>query len=365
MPGFFHCARAPWWILLAHILLRPAFASSAKPAQRPASLMRGEEEAKRDSAHVIFNAPDIEAVKGRPSSFHGESLIVRSELKQRACGYKVDDAHQQSTLVVLRTHKPSPGMLQRMRQFAEDLHKHRWVSMRVMHIDSLDDTDLGGSPDVVEDIRKIPHTALFRTNLSHVQKEYPVLKETGIHPNGRREHVGFLLQTVHHMRHTGQLLDDGYVWMVEDDVGVCGSLSELIASYGNDTSDFISSNGLHRSKPSWAHINEASQAFLVTYPQDKRWNDLEFVERFSVRFLLHLEDLMRNRSIVSQWSEMFPATVCKNSEKFSCSSLKEWHHFNTYWEWNTAVSEADWRELCPSGPHVCHSPPRLAHALKW
>lgn len=281
-----------------------------------------------------------------------------------------------STLVVVRTHLPKKGIIDRMASWAKDLYHHPQLSMMLMT--SVDDTHLNEPwrSQVDRRVKEIPKTIFHQTDMAHVMKEYPVWKETNFthrappikglvwRPSGWDTHIEFVLLAVQQARRSGQLHDDSYVWVIEDDIGVCGNMSEFIASYGDDPTDFIATAGMQKAPWDWRHYWESSEAFVAKYPLGTHWHAAEHVERFSMRFLLHLDDLIRNHKVTAH-SEMFPATVCKNSDKFTCSTLDKKNLFGPrYFEHVARVSEADWEKICPS-TQLCHTPPMLAHSLKW
>lgn len=284
---------------------------------------------------------------------------------------------QKTTLTIVRTHNPSPGIVHRVAKFAEDLHAHPSVSLMLMT--SQDDTGLVApwTQEIDKKVKDIPNTMFHQIDRQHVVNEYPVWREMRKfnnrlakewRPSGWDTHTEYILLAAEQVRRSGKLHDDGYVWVFEDDVGICGNMSEFIAGYSDDPTDFIATRDLERASETWRqpwmHYSEGSEGFLNTYPISNRWRAFEMVERFSVRFLLHLDDLIRNKSI-SAHSEMFPATVCMNSKEFTCSTIKEKDFFEGKdFDDVSRVTREQWEEMCPSN-QKCHSPPWIAHALKW
>lgn len=308
--------------------------------------------------------------------FQEQKKWVDSTWSSGCPDYTLPAKEQKSTLVLVRTHTPSKGMVDRMAKWAEDLHQHPHVALMLMN--SVDDTGLQDPwrSQIDKKVKDIPYTMFHQTDSARVRKEFPVWVDTKYthkerwifgqvwKPTGWDTHTEFILLAVEQARRSGRLHDDGYVWVIEDDVGVCGNMSEFIASYGNDTSDFIATAGLEKAPWDWRHYWEGSDEFAAKFEAGERWHAAEHVERFSVRFLMHLDDLIRNKRITAH-SEMFAPTVCQNSKEFSCSLLEERNLFEPkYFEHAARVKQAAWEEICPS-TQLCHSPPFLAHALKW
>lgn len=285
-----------------------------------------------------------------------------------------------TTLAIVRTHKPTAAMLERIKTWAKDLNDHPKIALNLMT--SIDDSGLMDPwrQQIDKSVQDIPHTMFHRTNTGLVRDEYPIWYHTmhkhtepwvfpfgyEWHPSGWDTHMEFILQAVNQVRKTGQLHDDGYVWVFEDDVGICGNMSEFIAAHGNDTSDFIATAGLEYAPHDWRHRNEGSDEFQIMYPPERRWHNGEQIERFSVRFLKHIDDLIRNKNVTAH-SEMFPATVCVNEEKFKCSTLEEKHFMGTnrYWfSHATRLEPKQWERICPT-MQTCHTPAMMAHSLKW
>lgn len=332
-----------------------------------------------DACHEIEDASSfLQISKSATHGFKHEARTVPDvQPAKRTCkDFELPDKeYQKSTLVIVRTHIPSPGMLKRMTEFAEDLHAHPQVSMMLMT--SIDDTDLA-SPwreQIDSNVSEIPHTIFHQTDVDQVTEEFPIWRKTEYthmekndfghqwRPSGRDSHIEFILQAAKKIGKSGKLDDDGYVWVFEDDVGICGSMSEFIANYSYDNSDFIATHHMKKAAPAWRHFEEASEHFREMYPPDNRYLAYEQVQRFSVRFLVYLNDLIGTRGVTAH-SEMFPATVCQNSGEFQCSILNPEHFVDWAFSEVSRIDEKDWNKICPSTQH-CHTPPKLGHSLKW
>lgn len=280
---------------------------------------------------------------------------------------------------MVRTHQPKNGTIQRIEQWANDLVEHRGASLMLMT--TVDNTSLQsyGLERIRDNVSVINRTMFHHTNKKEIEEEYPVWKEMEVthphdsfhpwlwgrtwRPTGWDTHTEFILSAFNQVRRSGLLPEDGYVWVFEDDIGICGSMSELIASYADDTTDFIATHSLNKAPKTWPHYCEGSDAFLDMYPPKKRWHAAEHVTRFSVRFLLHLDAMIREHNVTSH-SEMFPATVCMNSDLFKCSVMKREHFFPSAFLCGPCrINETRWEEICSSKKK--HSPPRVSHALKW
>merc|ERR1719230_30601 len=104
-------------------------------------------------------------------------------------------------------------------------------------------------------------------------------------------------------RASASFAEDTKVWILEDDVAVCGPLSNFITEYQQRNADHLSSHYVHVSLP-WAHRDDVSRGFHNRYPLVSRWYSFQMVGRFSYKFLTHLESLNRAHNITAV-SEMF------------------------------------------------------------
>lgn len=344
-----------------------------------------------DADHIVEDACGIEDVN---SFLQVSKTVTRGGKVPDGVSQLVDDkqgdgvnwlppklaaAAAPPTLVLVRTYIPLTGMRQRIADWAEDLHRHQGSTLKLMT--SLDETNLRDpwGAMIKQNLTRIPYTFFHQTQMKEIKKHYPVWEDMVVRhqdpwllgktwkPSGWDTHTEFVLLAAQEARRKGFLTDDnGYVWVFEDDLGICGSMSEMIAYYANNTADFIFSHSLHplKERPKdWPHYCEGSDAFLNMYPPEKRWYAAEHVVRFSLRFLSHLDALIREAKVTAH-SEMFPPTVCMNSDVFTCATMSEKHFFPSRLSWHdTRINETTWEEACPH--NQVHSPPRLAHALKW
>ena len=156
-----------------------------------------------------------------------------------------------------------------------------------------------------------------------------------------------------------------FVWVLEDDVGVAGSLVDLIQEYSSNPADLLSHTvGPMNPEWCWRDVHTAEFAKLAQPNTRKRkrgesgfFNSPEHVQRFSAKLLNRLADLCVNKGVTA-WSEMFAPTVATCSRDLTVDTFSDKHIGEPY-VWDGRVDAAAWPELS-AGPA-----PRLFHALKF
>eukprot|EP00747_Dinoflagellata_sp_TGD_P102380 gnl/TRDRNA2_/TRDRNA2_168647_c0_seq4.p1 gnl/TRDRNA2_/TRDRNA2_168647_c0~~gnl/TRDRNA2_/TRDRNA2_168647_c0_seq4.p1 ORF type:complete len:313 (+),score=41.91 gnl/TRDRNA2_/TRDRNA2_168647_c0_seq4:41-979(+) len=271
-------------------------------------------------------------------------------------------------LVIVKSHNPTPSMLHRMASYAEDLAQNL-PHARLMI--SLDTTRGNHVKDVTDILPEIPiHT--YDDNV--LNSMYSTIPQDAIYPSEyekmmlQKFHIrpsvtkhfqtpSQVLAAKHAQQHLNEVFD--YVWLVEDDMVVCGDISRLMRFYHNKESDIliaqnytsIDDYGYH----AWPHDEEGSPRFKEQYPRHQRLKVSENMQRFSNRFLLHLDRKMKEHAIAN--SEMFVPTVAK-SDGFVIEVMDSRHLGPTY-SWNATVSK----------DHACDKPSLLEvsiqHSGKW
>jgi hypothetical protein len=159
-----------------------------------------------------------------------------------------------------------------------------------------------------------------------------------------------------------------FVWVMEDDVFVCGNLSDIVTAHASTYADIMSNghfiinpnNGPPGHQRLWKPQVGASRAFAQRYKDDDIIVDFEFVQRFSWRLLEFFDRLIVNEHVTAE-SEMFAPTVC---------AVEPWCHrafFNHrvigQWDWNLIVSEPEVALLCDA--HLKQGRSTLNHKAKF
>lgn len=150
-----------------------------------------------------------------------------------------------------------------------------------------------------------------------------------------------------------------YIWMLEDDVIICGGITKLLALHAGNSADLL--GGMPGRMPSpghverWIHRDEGTQQFLERYPVSKRRHGFEQVIRFSRNLLDRLHELAYAEGVSAQ-SEMFPYTVALN-ENFKFDNALEENYGDFCWtrvEGNRircAFSQKEETRMCDKSEH--------------
>eukprot|EP00747_Dinoflagellata_sp_TGD_P102378 gnl/TRDRNA2_/TRDRNA2_168647_c0_seq2.p1 gnl/TRDRNA2_/TRDRNA2_168647_c0~~gnl/TRDRNA2_/TRDRNA2_168647_c0_seq2.p1 ORF type:complete len:299 (+),score=30.48 gnl/TRDRNA2_/TRDRNA2_168647_c0_seq2:41-937(+) len=257
-------------------------------------------------------------------------------------------------LVIVKSHNPTPSMLHRMASYAEDLAQNLPHARLMISLDTTRGNHLKNVTDV------LPATPIHTYDQVLLKSRYKIPQ---VHERQRpsvTQHYqtpSLVLAAKHAQQHLNEVFD--YVWLVEDDMVVCGDISRLMRFYHNKESDIliaqnytsIDDYGYH----AWPHDEEGSPRFKEQYPRHQRLKVSENMQRFSNRFLLHLDRKMKEHAIAN--SEMFVPTVAK-SDGFVIEVMDSRHLGPTY-SWNATVSK----------DHACDKPSLLEvsiqHSGKW
>lgn len=271
---------------------------------------------------------------------------------------------KRDTIVIVRAHEPTEAMIERWQSFEADLHEHIPAAEFVI---SLDTSGSEFANQTVQRVQKaLPGAMLHTYDFSAVRRMYPVLQNMkGRVVSGRYYHAECINMAMAFIQEHVALGAGAKVWVIEDDIGICGSLSNFINQYKKDNSDFIGCPiGGNVARDHWLHADQGSPEFFRKYPFSKRWHRHEMVERFSVPLLDHLNDLSRKR--ITALSEMFVATACIN-DGFQCGQLQREHAIWEYTSCGSRLSKVQWEAA--KVKHQCSdktgSIARYAHGLKW
>eukprot|EP00038_Savillea_parva_P032033 m.93209 g.93209 ORF g.93209 m.93209 type:complete len:531 (-) comp9988_c0_seq1:212-1804(-) len=116
----------------------------------------------------------------------------------------------------------------------------------------------------------------------------------------------------------------GWLWVMEQDVMYTGKFSSFFDKYASNPADLVGSSKhkKYHCEPTWHKwmwAGTGSETFKTRYPKSKRWDDTEFVSRFSARLL---EQLSKESDAGSHApSEMHVCTVVKNTPGFTSATI--------------------------------------------
>lgn len=272
-------------------------------------------------------------------------------------------------MIVVRTFQPKEGMLQRWTEWHEDLKENMpWARMLI----SMDTTrNQASGTNYTEKIRsKVPQAIIHEYNSNLVKSIYhaQVLQDKDPHEIGRVYHMepmGMALDYAE--KHFGEKFD--YIWMLEDDVMICGQLSAFLGKYKQDRNDLISA-------PDWKEdffhgfwkvrtIETSSKEFRDRYKTSQLRAGEEVMQRLSRPLLTHIDELSRLHNVTTQ-SEIFSYTVAKN-DGFTIEDIvygKDKHGYdkkklNNYFRYTQAFAKKLCKEKEEKGEISVH------HRVKW
>jgi len=242
---------------------------------------------------------------------------------------------EKQTVVMVRTCNPQPGMLARIAKYEKDLQNKAPLVQLVV---SMDRTNV----DRIDDLRRTvgPNTLVHGFNwYDDVEPKYPVLASVA-DATGWNFHVEAISVAMQYVKQHAVIAKEAPVWVLEDDVFFCGSISDFISSYYADKSDLLSASY----KPfvdNWS----MSAAFDFRFPYPSRVQSYEHVQRFSQRFLDYLGRESRDEEVTAM-SEIFVPTECWNSitESFTCGTFKA-DHIGDY-NWYNEMTKGDAKAAC-------------------
>lgn len=146
-----------------------------------------------------------------------------------------------------------------------------------------------------------------------------------------------------------------FVWILEDDAGFSGDISEFAMAYADSDTDLLV-HGLRPVDSSWVWCSAASPAFGRRCGT-RQWRCAEHVQRFSAALLRELDRC--SSSGVAAWSEMAVPSLCA-AAGLSFAELRA-EHLGAVFAFNGVVPESAWPRLCEQ----LSTRNRWWHALKW
>jgi len=288
--------------------------------------------------------------------------------------------HERAALLV-RTCRPSDAMVERMLRWAQEL------GPEIDFFVSIDETfEAAHSTAPRIEAAAQEHgllegrVRLHRYTELELAGDYPALVELRAKlPNGPLDIPGKGgLRSMAWMFHSEPLghwlrsLKDpdaySFVWVMEDDVGFSGNISELVQSYAADPHDLISGRWISTPAPreppqgprftgGWYWYYDITDAFDQRVPPEQRCITEEHVQRISFRLLREIERWCREgASTVSE--QLVPTVACVSG--MPVKPLRE-EHIGDPFHYETKLDEASWKQILASG----ESPGRLYHALKF
>ncbi|GAB5365160.1 hypothetical protein AAMO2058_001033100 [Amorphochlora amoebiformis] len=134
-----------------------------------------------------------------------------------------------------------------------------------------------------------------------------------------------------------------YLWVIEEDVGITGSIVAMIQEYDGNDSDLLA-YGITNILPGWYFEGVALPKFRYRISGNPRFNTREHVQRLSNRLLEAIDDWSSFGALT--WSEESIPTICV-AEGYLCSDLSL-EHIGQPFMWDGKIAplefEKRWKE---------------------
>lgn len=285
---------------------------------------------------VVHSSQPVFVFDSRPKATSGQDEAATQVTKPPVTGVSVDSVE---TLVIVRTHSPNAALLERMRLLAQDVSTQLPSALFIL---SVDDTGISAPERLLAPFLRPEQ--IFRYDEDLIRARFPL---TPVEWHGRSNQAEPTVLAVEHAR--PQLRKDAFVWVLEEDVLVCGSFARIAEKYTGDRSDFIASSEAVRVLH-WAHKGKATAAFKDRYPLEKRSMTWEFMQRYSMRILEKMRAFIAQG--ITARSEMLAPTVCAN-EGFTLRTFESAHL--GVWGWARRVMPEDEERICRFGVSMSHA----------
>eukprot|EP00191_Tetraselmis_sp_GSL018_P021503 CAMPEP_0177596006 /NCGR_PEP_ID=MMETSP0419_2-20121207/10736_1 /TAXON_ID=582737 /ORGANISM="Tetraselmis sp., Strain GSL018" /LENGTH=387 /DNA_ID=CAMNT_0019087657 /DNA_START=345 /DNA_END=1506 /DNA_ORIENTATION=- len=254
--------------------------------------------------------------------------------------------------VLVRTHNPTDAMIQRFVTWRDDVHAHGgvfWVSV------DTSSAELGLR--TIERIRQAGIDNMHRYNSVDMKKTYPVLDELERKYMEMKTPRKMPLPWGFHNEATGLWflsLDSKqkdklrHVWIIEEDVGFTGRLSDLIQLHIVLKADLLTEGYRPVMRPDgkmyfWTTI--ASSAFCRRIPENDRLITYEHVQRFTPRLLQALHELSSDANEpMTGWSEMSVPTLASHLPWATARKLRR-EHIGFPFFWSARINQSTWKKL--------------------
>eukprot|EP00397_Hematodinium_sp_SG-2012_P038954 GEMP01042453.1.p1 GENE.GEMP01042453.1~~GEMP01042453.1.p1 ORF type:complete len:372 (+),score=55.12 GEMP01042453.1:147-1118(+) len=271
----------------------------------------------------------------------------------------------QDTAIVVQMNHPTTAMIARIMEYARQIGLSEGLSLHVLVDRTHDPEEMvpqmlrKASAGISDEAVLAPIRVFNFTNDELVGSCDPK------NPRGRK--VFGPVAWDHHdsvLLHWWRAIDNApiaYVWMLEQDVGVLGSLTDLVEFYAHNAP--YKSLDLVRSLPfldgfkNWPHRHESTAAFENRVPMEQRRFAPEFVQRVSRRAISVAREWYSDGAIAM--SEMFFPSICSVG-LLHCGAMTDKHRGSKL-AWNARVGKDEWAQLQKKDA----STPRVFHSLKF
>jgi len=238
---------------------------------------------------------------------------------------------QPKQLVILRSYNPHAGMLHRMQLYFADIKETMPGSRFLISVD----TTYMNRVSIIK--QHLPDADIHIYDNSVTAEAYK-----GIPVNPWSWHQEPLnLAARYAIDHFG--IDFDYIWMMEDDVIICGGITNLMSLFAGNRADLLGGMPVNQNAWSknvaaiWPNVNEGTNQFLERYPVFKRRHGFEQMMRFSGKLMKRLHELAYAEGVSAQ-SEMFSYTVAHN-ENFTTDTGLEDNYGTMCWNCNISKQE--------------------------
>lgn len=265
------------------------------------------------------------------------------------------------------------GQRQRMRAWYDDILRHEPTFALYVSVDCSNHSGALAYLTQVIPIDRV-HAAIDRVVLAHYARSWtmrsPIVQTSG--PPGRIFHVEFVsywASMVARWRFK-------YLWVVEEDVGITGSLSSLLLHYMRQQADLVTVyqpvNIATSTRPgprgrAWPFWHVVTPAYARMFPPRTRFATWEFFIRLS-RPLVEKAHVLSLGDGMSAWSEQVYPTIAMSYPKQQFQTLALDHAHVGVAKPNARINETMWKEAQRAvrvGAPCSPSPGKVFHALKW
>lgn len=246
--------------------------------------------------------------------------------------------------------------------------------------------DVTNGSTAFRDLRSVlPRNRVHAVAAPAVTRDYPlswredspwVLKHG---PLGRGFHVDFVSYWARHV----MKWQFRFLWVVEEDIGITGSVGALLLSYMRCTADLLTMyparrlapppRALHKEdwrftpkKKTWSRTHLVTPAYARTFAEHRRFMAWDFFIRMSRGLVEEAHELSKRRGI-SAWSEQVYSTVAVShpARKFTRCVMDD-EHVGVAKPYER-INQTTWARYQRSQRQHGNSagPGRVYHALKW
>lgn len=208
---------------------------------------------------------------------------------------------------------------------------------------------------------------IYRISTQDIKKLYPSLQTLR---NPGRCILGYLADDFFYpfISHTENIIEwmnrynikFKYLWVIEQDFGCTGKISDFLHIYDSTDFDFITSEIKLYTKEIWPHTLCCSDNYLKwreKYSNNSvSYSSKEFIQRWSYDLVMKLsKNIQEGIHAISEAS--VPETVIFSNMTYKIIDEK---YFGDYFSWNGRVSQEKWKEILNTTHDI-----KLYHALKY